>query len=42
MNVSKRVAALFFITLLAVGCASTPTKESTGQYVDDSVITTKV
>jgi hyperosmotically inducible protein len=28
--------------LLAVGCSSTPTRESTGQYVDDSVITTKV
>ena len=25
-----------------VGCASTPTRESSGQYVDDSVITTKV
>lgn len=25
-----------------LGCAATPTKESTGQYVDDSVITTKV
>ena len=24
------------------GCASTPTRESTGQYVDDSVITTRV
>jgi hyperosmotically inducible protein len=24
------------------GCASTPTRESTGQYVDDSVITAKV
>jgi osmotically-inducible protein OsmY len=23
-------------------CASTPTRESTGEYVDDSVITTKV
>ena len=42
MNVSKRVAALVFITLLAVGCASTPTKEGTGQYFDDSVITAKV
>ena len=42
MSVSKRITALFFITLLAVGCASTPTKESTGQYVDDSVITAKV
>lgn len=25
-----------------IGCASTPTKESTGQYIDDSAITTKV
>ncbi len=25
-----------------VGCAATPTQESTGQYIDDSVITTKV
>lgn len=25
-----------------VGCASTPKRESSGQYVDDSVITTKV
>ena len=25
-----------------VACASTPTQESTGEYVDDSVITTKV
>jgi osmotically-inducible protein OsmY len=25
-----------------VGCSSTPTHDSTGQYVDDSVITTKV
>ena len=24
------------------GCASTPTSDSTGQYVDDTVITTKV
>ena len=25
-----------------VACASTPTRESTGEYIDDSVITTKV
>jgi osmotically-inducible protein OsmY len=25
-----------------LGCASTPTKEGTGEYVDDTVITTKV
>lgn len=35
----------FFIALAllsSLGCASTPTQESTGQYFDDSVITTKV
>jgi osmotically-inducible protein OsmY len=29
-------------TTIFMACASTSTKESTGQYVDDSVITTKV
>ena len=35
---------LICIGLIAVflGCASTPTRESSGQYVDDSAITTKV
>ena len=28
--------------LVTVGCASTRTQEGTGQYVDDTVITTKV
>lgn len=28
--------------LLAAGCASTTTRESTGQYIDDSSITTRV
>lgn len=28
--------------MLSSGCAGTPTKESTGEYVDDSAITTKV
>ena len=35
----------FFVTialLFSLGCASTPTQESTGEYVDDSVITTRV
>ena len=27
---------------LSTGCAATPTKESTGEYVDDSTITAKV
>ena len=28
--------------VLVVGCASTPTQESTGKYVDDTTITAKV
>ncbi len=28
--------------LFALGCASTSTQESTGEYIDDSMITTKV
>jgi osmotically-inducible protein OsmY len=35
----------FFLVILMVsllGCASTATKEGTGEYVDDSVITAKV
>jgi osmotically-inducible protein OsmY len=36
-------AALLAVTLISVvGCASTSQKEGTGEYVDDSVITTKV
>ena len=35
---------LVCITLVTafLGCASTPTREGTGEYVDDSAITTKV
>lgn len=41
---SKYLSALFLsLTLLtAVGCASTAKSESTGEYVDDAVITSKV
>ena len=36
-------AALTAFALVAVvGCASTPTQESTGEYMDDTMITTKV
>ena len=44
MNLVKRSSAFFIAALLlaAVGCAATSTQESTGQYVDDSVITTRV
>lgn len=40
----KRFPAFFFTMLLAVlvGCTSTPTQEGTGEYFDDSVLTTKV
>ena len=41
---SKYFSALFLSVLLLsfLGCASTPQKEGTGEYVDDAVITTKV
>ena len=39
MFVSFMLAAVF-VTML--GCASTASKEGTGEYIDDTVITTKV
>ena len=44
MNKLTRVFVLFAAVALAalVGCASTQKHESTGQYVDDTAITTKV
>ena len=43
-NIIRTATALAGATLLAVtlGCASTSKQEGTGQYVDDTVITTKV
>ncbi len=38
--ITRYLVLLILITLVA--CASTRTHESTGEYVDDSVITTKV
>ena len=37
------IRCLVLLTLLAIfaGCAATSTRESTGEYIDDSVITTK-
>lgn len=42
--VSRYLSAVFLaVTLVsAAGCASTSTKEGTGEYVDDTVITAKV
>ena len=44
MKQLKYISTLFFAVLLmsAVGCAGTSKSEGTGEYVDDTVITTKV
>jgi osmotically-inducible protein OsmY len=44
MTMFKRFSGFFIIAamLSALGCGSTPQQESTGQYIDDSAITTKV
>ncbi|MBU1247973.1 MAG: BON domain-containing protein [Proteobacteria bacterium] len=43
---TKRTRFMAFILLavfaLSIGCASTSKQEGTGEYIDDSVITTKV
>lgn len=39
-TISTLILAVMFATLL--GCASTSKQESTGEYIDDSVITTRV
>ena len=43
-KLNKYLSAVFLAVTLAstVGCSSTPQKEGTGQYIDDSVITAKV
>lgn len=44
MKQLKRLSAFFLVAVAAtlMGCAGTATKEGTGEYVDDTVITTKV
>lgn len=44
MKQLKYISALILAAMFAVllGCASTPRHEGTGEYIDDSVITTKV
>ena len=44
MRLFNRFATFFCAVLLAslLGCASTPKQEGTGEYLDDTVITTKV
>jgi hyperosmotically inducible protein len=43
-KLNKYASAVFLAVTLAsaVGCSSTPDREGTGQYIDDSVITAKV
>jgi osmotically-inducible protein OsmY len=44
MRLFNRFATVFCAVLLVslLGCASTPKQEGTGEYIDDTVITTKV
>ena len=44
MTQFKRFSTFFLTALLVffVGCAATPKQEGTGEYIDDSVLTTKV
>jgi osmotically-inducible protein OsmY len=44
MKQLKHISTIILAVMLAtvIGCASTPKKEGTGEYIDDSVITTKV
>ncbi|MGA3083774.1 MAG: BON domain-containing protein [Thermodesulfobacteriota bacterium] len=41
-NIVIHCLVLLMLITTFVACASTPTRESSGEYVDDSVITTKV
>lgn len=45
MKITQRLSSMLFaVSLVATmaGCASTTTREGTGEYIDDSVITAKV
>ena len=45
MKIAQRFATMLFAASLVAtmaGCASTSTKEGTGEYIDDTVITAKV
>jgi osmotically-inducible protein OsmY len=43
-NITRRLTTLVAIAFMAmaVGCASTAKTEGTGEYIDDTVVTTKV
>lgn len=45
MKQLNKYFSVFFLSLLFlsfVGCTATPTRESTGEFIEDTVITTKV
>lgn len=44
MNMFKTIAAFFaaLSMMIMLGCAATPKHEGTGEYIDDTVITTKI
>lgn len=44
MNIAQRFTSLLaaFMILVLVGCAPTSTRQGTGEYIDDAVITSKV
>lgn len=44
MTLLKRCSAIFIAALLlsVLGCTSTPTRESTGEYLDDTAVTARV
>lgn len=44
MTLATRISSIFIAAamLFALGCASTAKQESTGQYIDDTTLTTKV
>lgn len=44
MNMFKTTAAFFaaLSMMIMLGCAATPKHEGTGEYIDDTVITTKI
>jgi osmotically-inducible protein OsmY len=41
-SIARNFAAIALLSVAVVGCASTANKEGTGEYIDDSVVTTKV
>ncbi len=41
-NIVTRCMVLLMLIFVIGACAATSTRESTGEYVDDSVITTKI